>query len=453
MPSRLTADLARFATGLAYGALPARAIEWARTGFTDCVAVMLAGVHEPAVKMIADTLRPQFGALEARVALGPERAPVAIAAMISAAAAHAMDYDDYAFSSHPSAVLVPALLAVADRHPATGADLVTAYVAGYEVWATLKSREPDYYAEKGWHPTGILGPVAAAAAVARLLRLDEATARRALSIAASDASGLMANLGTMVKPWHCARCAGTGITAVRLAQAGMTANETALEHPQGLLNATSPKGRADLETPLSDLGERWQIVAQGLNVKKYPTVGASQRCIDAAVELRGRHAPDPAAIVRVEASVSRKFTEVMPYHRPADTLQAKFSLEFAVACALAHGRVGLAELSDGVLRSAQVAGLMEKVEIVPSEDYDPAYLHAARLDWVKVHMADGRLFASEPVHRASGHATRPLSSDQLWAKFSDCLAHAGFAAGARALFDRLQRVETLQSAAELDPGV
>jgi 2-methylcitrate dehydratase PrpD len=452
MVSGLTADLARFATGLAFDALPPKAIEWARTGFTDCVAVMLAGVREPAVTMIADVLRPQFGAREARVALARERAPVAIAAMISAAAAHAMDYDDYAFSSHPSAVLVPALLAVADRHGATGAELVTAYVAGYEVWATLKSREPDYYAEKGWHPTGILGPVAAAAAVARLLRLDEQAARRALSIAASDASGLMANLGTMVKPWHCARCAGTGVTAVRLAQAGMTANETALEHRQGLLHATSPNGRADLSSPASDLGIRWQIVAQGLNVKKHPTVGASQRCIDAAVELRNRLAPDPGTILRIEASVSRKFTEVMPYHRPVDTLQAKFSLEFAVACALVHGRVGLAELSAPVLASPAVTALIEKVRIVPSEDYDPAYLHAAKVDWVRVHLADGRVVSSEPVHRATGHTTRPLLPDQLWAKFSDCLSHAGLAAGARALFDRLQRVETLASAAEIDPG-
>src|SRR3990172_1590063 len=156
---------------------------------------MIAGSPEPAVQILKKTLAIG-GPGEAALYFSSERGPAPEAAWINGTAAHALDYDDVALRGHPSTVLVPALLAEGEALNSTGRELATAYVAGYEVWADLVDRERGKHHDKGWHPTGIFGPIAAAAACARLRRLDSRRAAAALGIAASRASGLMANFGT-----------------------------------------------------------------------------------------------------------------------------------------------------------------------------------------------------------------------------------------------------------------
>ena len=198
------------------------------------------------------------------------------AALLDATAAHALDYDDFAFSNHPSAVIVPAVLAVAARSGADGRRMAAAYVAGYEVWCDLFVREPDHYYARGWHPTAVLGPVGAAAAAAVAAGLDAERAMHAIAIAASFGGGVFENFGSMVKPLHGGRAAQSGVVAVGLAAAGMTASPTALEGASGLMRALSPNGRVDIETP-PRLGEVWHSAKRGLNLKRYPVVGAAQR--------------------------------------------------------------------------------------------------------------------------------------------------------------------------------
>src|SRR5690606_16566116 len=129
------------------------------------------------------------------------------AAMLNGLAGHVLDYDDVALAGHPSVVLVPAILAEAQRLDLPGMEALRAYVVGYEVWAELARREPDAFHLGSWHPTAVLGIVAAPAAVAALNRLDAARARNALAIAASTAAGVIANFGTHMKPLQAGRAA------------------------------------------------------------------------------------------------------------------------------------------------------------------------------------------------------------------------------------------------------
>src|SRR5690606_28418863 len=138
-------------------------------------------------------------------------------------AAHALDYDDVGLCGHPSAVLVPALLAEGERMQASGSQLLKAYLAGFETWAELISRDADQHHVKGWHPTAVFGTVGVAAAVACLRGLSQEDCIHALGIAASLAGGVVANFGSMTKPFHAGRASAAGIQAVDLAQAGMTA--------------------------------------------------------------------------------------------------------------------------------------------------------------------------------------------------------------------------------------
>src|SRR5918994_6814593 len=174
MPN-LTADLGRFASRLNLKDIPAEAQNIAKTGITDCFGVMIAGSRAPAISMLDRELAGSDSLMQASLIPSLKKRNVEDAALVNGAAAHVLDYDDVTLDGHPSAVLVPAILAQGEAMGASGAELLTAYVAGYEVWAELFRREDGHLHEKGWHPTAVLGAVAAAAACAKLRRLDAAT--------------------------------------------------------------------------------------------------------------------------------------------------------------------------------------------------------------------------------------------------------------------------------------
>lgn len=445
----LTAELAAFVAGITPQSIPSEALEVVRLGFTDCCASLLAGLPEAATKTVAAMARTNGGRTESRVLFGTERLPAPEAALVNATCAHALDYDDYAFSNHPSAVLVPAILALADSTGASGARMAAAYVAGYETWAELYLRETDHYHAKGWHPTATFGPVAAAAAAAVVLGLDAERTRNALAIAGSFAGGLMENFGTGVKPLHAGRGAQSGVIAARLAQAGMDASPVALEGERGLMRALSPKGSVDLERPMA-AGREWRILKWRLNIKKYPTVGASQRTIDSLLALRATNTIEVAKIRTIVPLISARQAAQMNFHAPETALEAKFSLEFAAACALLHGKVGLSELTDAVVTSAPIKALIARTTLDRVTETDPGYPGAAPADYVTITLDDGSTLVSPPVKRASGHADAPLSREGLWTKFADC-ARAGAVAEprARAFFDCMQRIDSLTSSADI----
>jgi 2-methylcitrate dehydratase PrpD len=278
----LTAELGEFLAAIRYELLPAAALPIVRTAFSDAVAVMLVGTAEPVTEIVRRALAVPTTRPEARACLSPLRLAAADAALLGGTAAHAIDYDDQSLTGHPSAVLVPAILAEGERLDADGEALVTAYVAGFEVWAELVRRDSGYH-RKGWHPTAVFGVIGAAAAGAVLNRLSAERASTALAIAASHAGGMATSFGTTTKPYHAGRAARDGVVAVRLAESGMTAGREAFEHEQGFLTAFSP-GTPDRESP-SRLGREWSLPRLGLCIKLYPTCYFMQRSFEAARTL------------------------------------------------------------------------------------------------------------------------------------------------------------------------
>ena len=441
MPAPLTRSLGAFVSALRFEALPQAAIDVVRLGFTDCVATMLAGSTEPVARIMRESLGTRGVKGEARLVFGMERASAPEAALVNGTAGHALDYDDVALAGHPSTVLVPAVLAEAEALGADGRAAIAAYVAGYETWAHLVERDPDPYHRKGWHPTAVMGPVAAAAAIANLRRLDAEKATMAIAIGASMSAGVVANFGTMTKPFHAGRAAQSGVTAARLAAAGMTASADALEHAIGLLRALSPQGRVDTETPLDNLGKTWRITEKGLNVKKYPMCYGVHRALDGMLDLVRAHKLTPAAVKEVAVTIGKTQATMLRNHRPQTGLEAKFSMEFAMASALTAGRAGLSELTDGFVRQPDVQSAMGKVSIATTDtvaDDDPVF---AAFDRVDVTLADGKHLASPELRYARGHWALPLRPDELWTKFRDCAGTTLQENGARALFDGLQSLE------------
>ncbi|HEX3990081.1 MAG TPA: MmgE/PrpD family protein [Acetobacteraceae bacterium] len=441
----LTRYLGRFVADLSANHLPEDAVRVARMGFIDSIGTMMVGRNEASVRIMTEVLAPADG--PATLTFSTRKAPAPEAAWINGTAAHALDYDDVSLRGHPSTVLVPAILAEAETLDASGSDMITAYVAGYEVWAELALRETGLLHEKGWHPTGLYGAPAAAAACAKLRKLSSEKTAIAIALGASQASGLMANFGTMTKPFHAGKAAHAGIMAARLAAAGFTANTDALEHKRGFLHAISPEGRED-RTSEPRAGREWAILTHGLGIKKYPMCYATHRSIDCLLDLLAASPIQEGDVKKINVSISDNASQVLRNNQPDTGLAAKFSIQFAMASGIIAKRVGLRELTDGFVRRPDVQALMRRVEVGTTTEYDPEMPGAAPYDMVTVELIDGRTLSGEPVARATGHPTRPLTDAQLYEKFADCLDAGESAIPADVLFKRLAEIQSI-SAREL----
>jgi 2-methylcitrate dehydratase PrpD len=442
-PDALTHALARYVVDPGHGAAQAAACAVARSGFIDTVATMLAAANEPVVRLMLEHLGAQGGPAEAPVPFAGRMLSAPQAACVNGVAGHALDYDDVALSAHTSTVLVPAILAEGYRLRVSGQEALRAYVVGYEVWAELYSREAEQYHLKGWHPTGVFGTVGAAAAIAHLHRLSVAQTQTALAIAASMASGLVANFGTMTKPLHAGRAASCAIEAVRLAVLGLSAAPDALEHPAGFLAALSPSGRVDRARPVERLGCSPRILSLGLSIKRYPVCYSCHRVIDGVLALVEQEALSFDAVREVQVTIGPAQASMLRNHRPRTGLEARFSIEFAVAAALVARRVGLAQLDDDFVRRPEVQAQLDKVRIAITDrpcPIDPAFSYADR---VRIRTGDGRQYDSGDIRFARGNAENPLDEDGLHRKFIDCASAGGTFGAPAALYARLAALEEL----------
>jgi 2-methylcitrate dehydratase PrpD len=447
--THLTRDLGTFAATLQFDQIPAAALDVIHTGFADCVGVMLAGRDEPPTQILTQVLAPPAG--PATLVFGSRTASATDAAWINGVAAHALDFDDVAIKGHPSTVLVPAILAEGQALGSTGKEMMVAYAVGYEVWAELARRDPEHYHTKGWHPTGILGAIAAAAACASLNKLNAEQCAMAISLGASQSAGIMANFGTMTKPFHAGRSAQSGVLAAHLAKAGFTASLDALEHPQGFLSAVSPGTRFDVTSPV-EAGKKWKLTVSKLSVKKYPLCFCTHRALDGMLDLVAEQSFKPADIESISARTSFRNTKVLRNHNPQTGLEAKFSMEFAMASCVIAQRAGLTELVDDFVQRQDIQDLMKKVSVEADETEHPDLPGYSPFDQITVKMKSGEVIKSREVVAVRGGPDLPLSREHLWTKFEDCARVGKIEFSALSLFDALMSLEAVAKVSDL-PGL
>src|SRR6266853_4064665 len=341
-----TSMLAEFITKSRLEDCPEAALHGARRAILDCLGVMLAGSIEPAARILQQVAQAEGGLPLATVVGTGRRTGAVWAALCNGTAAHALDFDDtnFALMGHPSAPVLAASLAAGELALADGRALLHAFLLGFEVETTLAEVINPAHYEKGFHATGTLGTMGAAAAAARLLGLDAAQTRTALAIAATQASGLKENFGTMTKPFHAGHAARSGVLSALLAREGFTASEQAIEGPQGYLAVLSAGKRE--ESALEQLGAPWKILTTGVAVKPYPSCACTHSIIDSALELQRAHDIAPEQVERVTVGVGASVPRILIHSNPRNGLEAKFSGEFSVAAALCEGRVGIQTFQD-----------------------------------------------------------------------------------------------------------
>jgi len=420
---------------------PAEARAGAARALLDTVGVTLAGASQPAARIVQRVVEAD-GSGPCRVLGTALVASPGNAALANGTAAHALDYDDMCFVSlaHPSAPLVSAALALADAAGASGAALLDAYVIGFEIEGRLgRAMNPRHY-QRGWHCTSTLGTIGAAAAASRLLGLDATAAGHALAIAASEASGLKENFGTMVKPLHAGLAARNGVLAAQLAKSGMTASAAAIEGPQGFL-AAMDSSQPSLAGVVADLGTRWEILDTGITVKLYPSCAGTHPALDALLDLKRRERFAGGDVESVEIGVDPIVPTILIYDRPSSGLEGKFSMPFCAAAALVHGQVGLETFEASPIADPAIVAMQARItmRIDPALDASAPPLTQAR---VTVRLRDGRVLTAS-ANGARGYHDRPASDDELAAKFMSCATQAMSESRAAAALAALRGIESV----------
>ncbi|MBO9513956.1 MAG: MmgE/PrpD family protein [Variovorax sp.] len=408
-----------------------------RAAFVDTTACMLAGRDEPVTTQVAQWagLRSDGDAMPLPARADESALAPALAALVNATAGHALDYDDVGLAGHPSVVLVPALLAVHEADGVRGFALVQAYAKGYAVWAELQSRMTVHLHGRGWHPTAVFGTVAAAAAVASARGLPASQVAHAIGIAASSASGLIANFGSMTKALQVGRAARAGLEAAELAACGVDASFDALDGPTGLLAALAGPGNARLEADVEE-GFESTLLRIRPGIKKYPVCYAAHRVADGVLDLKAEHKLMPSDVTAVDATISATTAGVLRHHAPATLSEARFSLEYVVATALVHGALGLREVDERSLADPAVRALMPLIRTHITDTRCPLEPSFAYEDRVTITTRDGTIRDSGPIRFARGHAQLPLDEAQLRDKLWACV-RADEEALAMAALDRI----------------
>jgi 2-methylcitrate dehydratase PrpD len=453
----LARALARRATTLRYEDLPPEAVRASRIALLDTVGVMLAGSIEEAPRILEAVLQLRAGEGPCLLFGRSQRVRPLDAALVNGAAAHALDFDNTAKSlgGHVSAVMVPALFSAGEACGASGRDVLLAHAVGYELGARLGRCVNPRHSEKGWHPTATLGVFAVAAACARLLRASAEQTATALALAASLASGIKANFGTMTKPLHAGHCARCGLLAALLAREGFSANPAALEHPQGFFAVFGGGDTCDTSRALADW-DAWEIVSPGASYKLYPCCYSTHAAVEAALNLVRRHGPfSPGAFARIEIRIPARGLAHTDRPQPASGLEAKFSVQYCVVRALLEGRIVLEHFAGEAHRDPAVRALLARVHASPYDGELFAQDDPFDAELV-VTLADGRLLR-EKVDRPLGRtADNPIPWERLQAKFLDCAARAIGAQAAAAAWRRMESFEALASlqalTRELEPA-
>jgi len=415
-------DLANRIATVRFDALPEEAAHWARVAILDTVGCTLAGASEPCARIAARVSASNGPCL---VFGTHQRVAPLDAALINGTAAHALDYDDCSntLGGHPSAPILPALFALAETRVVSGQAFIAAYVAGWETETRIARGVNFHHYEKGWHPTATLGVFGATAACCHLLGLVPDVTARALGLAASFASGVKANFGTMTKPLHVGHSSRNGLLAALLTAEGFTANPGALEHPQGFLHVFNGKGNFDADAILRDWGQPWDIVQPGVAIKQYPCCGSTHPAIDAMLALVREHRLTPAMVERVDSWTHPRRLAHTDRPEPNSELDAKFSVQYCLARALADGRVSLEHFEGDSFRAPAIRELLPRLHAAPHPDMWMASSEHFGAE-VRVTLTDGRVLTAKVARPLGRGPENPLPSELLEAKFLNCAARA-----------------------------
>lgn len=437
-----TGRLAEFVAGLDAHGIPDAVLHQAKRCLIDWLGVSLAGSADPSAAVVRAVGEELDTDGTATVLGAGRRAGLLTAALANGYAAHVLDYDDTynpaRTTVHGSAPVWPVVLGLSERTAVTGSRALAAFVAGFETEVRIaRAAGPAHY-EQGWHVTGTVGHFGAAAAAANQLGLDADQVAHAFGAAGTQAAGLKGVYGSMGKPLHPGKAAMDGLLAALLARRGFTASTTVLDDRRGFLQVLSPD--PDIGYVTEALGETWTLPDNGF--KPYACGSLTHPTIEAVVDLRAEHGFRPEHVASIQATVNDYVSWVTGKPTPATGLEGKFSIFHCAAVAALDGAASIRQFTDERVTDPAVVEMRDRVTITVDDELPK---DAAS---VTVVLEDGRRLTREVRHN-KGTPAKPMTDDEIEAKFLDLAGDCLGPDTARRLVDICWHVETRDSVAEI----
>jgi 2-methylcitrate dehydratase PrpD len=438
---------------------PDEAVRLAKRCIIDGLGVILAGSTQPAGHILRDYVAGSDTHVDATV-LGTEtfKTSSALAALVNGTSGHALDWDDtqlatsadriFGLLTHPTIPPLVTALALGESAKISGMRFLEAFLTGFEVECKISEAiHPDHY-KKGFHSSATVGTFGAATVAAKLLNLNDEQVAHMLAIAASSASGIRVNFGSMTKPLHVGRAAQNGIVAAELAALGFTGGDNALDPPWGFFQTFSHGGGFDAQRIIGKLGNPHTIVSPGVSIKPYPCGVLGHPTMDAMRRLVTDHDVDASAIVAIRVRAGSNILNPLRYPIAHNELEAKFCPAFMVSAIALRRKAGIHEFNDEFVCSEPVQALMKKVDCVLDADIEAQGWEKIR-STVEVDLADGRTLVQQADERYRGGPDFPFTRDDLFEKFSDCASLVLPENQINSVFELVEALETCADITEL----
>jgi len=418
----LTKYVSDFVVNAKYGDIPENVIALGKKTLLDGFGLALAGSASgigPLIRRYIETLGFSDG--KASIIGTSMKAPARFAALANGISIHADDYDDTGSALHVAAPVLPAVFALCELGHRSGKELMLAFHVGVEVASKIGDAISPRHNGDGFHTTGTCGSFGSAAACAKLRGLSSTQTTYALGVAASEASGLRDNFGSMTKPFHAGHAAENGIVAADLAALGWTAADDILEAPLGFFQAAG--GGFNPKAIVNRLGAPWMFASPGDLIKRFPCGTIQQQFMDEMLRLIRDNNIAAKDVERVEVGGNRSNLTTLFRHHPTTGLEAKFSMEFAMSILLLEGKAGLSQFTDGVVQRPDVQDMMQRVSFYVDPEFDKQASQGGNFQAVlveggiiKIRMKDGRNFSGR-TQPAKGSPENPMTYDEVADKF------------------------------------
>lgn len=446
----LTKYVAEFIINTKYTDIPGDVVALGKKDMLDGLGLALSGsVGEtgPLVHQYLQQVGLQPGGTT--VAGTAMKVPPRFAAFANGVAIHNDDFDDtqlaaakdrvYGLLTHPTAPVLPVVLAIAETKHVSGQELMAAYHVGVEVECKIAEAISPRHYEDGFHSTGTIGTLGAAAAAAKVRGFDMDQTLRTLGIAASEGSGLRENFGTMTKPFHAGHAAENGVFAADLAALGWTAAKQILEAPRGFFHAYG--GTYEPSFIMNKLGNPWTFASPGVSIKPFPSGSLTHPGMTEMLRLIRANNIKPEQVEKVDVGTNHNMPNALIHHRPTTGLQAKFSMEYCLAILLLYGNAGLGDYTDAAVNRPEAQAMLRKVNFYVDPEAERAG-YAKMTTILHLHLKDGRVIQGR-ADFAKGSPANPMSYDEVATKFQ---GNAAFAKWPRQNADRLvELVRTLEN--------
>jgi len=453
----LSAHVAHFIASTGYPNIPAEVVALGKKSILDGLGLALAGSVAKSGELVRRHLQGLGCAGGTTRIIGTSlRVPARFAAFANGTAIHADDYDDtqlavakdrvYGLLTHPTAPVLSAVLAVAERDGRSGRDLLGAYNVGVEVECKIaEAIHPRHY-QDGFHSTATCGTFGATAGLANLCGLSADVACVALGIAGSLSAGLRENFGTMMKPFHAGRAAESGVLAAEFAGMGFTATPHILEAPRGFFRAAG--GGYDEGAIRGKLGNPWCFAEPGVSIKPHPSGSLTHPGMTMMLSLITQHDIRPDQVASVKVGTNQNMPNALIHHRPTTELQAKFSMEFCMAILLLERKAGLPEFTDEIVNRPDVQAMIQKVDFgVHPEAEAAGYDKMTTI--IEIALKDGRMVSGR-ADFGKGSPANPMSYDEAADKFRECAAFSRWPRQkAEQVIEAVRGLEGLRSVREL----